>query len=75
MIKIYTIPSCTWCDEAKEYFISEKIDFEEFNVEDDMLARDEMIKKSNQMSVPVIDINGEIVVGFDEEAINELISD
>lgn len=74
MIKIYTMPTCSWCDKAKEYFISEKVDFEEFNVQDDMLARDEMIKKSKQMSVPVIDINGEIIIGFNEEAINNALS-
>lgn len=69
MIKIYTMSSCSWCDKAKEFFKSKNIEFTELNVQDDMEARDEMIKKSRQMKVPVIDINNKIIIGFDENAI------
>lgn len=69
MVKIYTTNSCPWCVKAKEFFKSENIEFQELNVQDDMNAREEMIKKSNQMSVPVLDINNNIIIGFDRPAI------
>ena len=66
MIKIYTTDSCPWCDKAKSYLKSQNLEFIELNVQDDMEARDEMIKKSRQMSVPVLDINDTIIIGFDK---------
>jgi glutaredoxin 3 len=69
MIKVYTTNSCPWCVKVKNYLKSENLEFEELNVQDDMEAREEMIKKSNQMGVPVLDINNNIVVGFDKPAI------
>ena len=69
MIKLYTTNTCPWCVKVKNYLKSENIDFEELNVQDDMVAREEMIKKSNQMGVPVLDINNNIIIGFDKPAI------
>lgn len=69
MIKIYTTDSCPWCDKAKSYLKSQNLEFTELNVQDDMEAREEMIKKSRQMGVPVLDIDGNIIVGFDKPAI------
>ena len=73
MVKIYTMPTCSWCDKAKEYLLDMGVDFEELNVADDMEARDVMLKKTKQMSVPVIEINDEFIIGFNEEKINELL--
>lgn len=70
MIKVYTTNSCPWCVKAKNYLKSKNISFEELNVADDMLAREEMIKKSKQMGVPVLDINGTVIIGFDKGAID-----
>ena len=70
MIKVYTTDSCPWCVKAKNYLKSKNISFEELNVADDMLAREEMIKKSKQMGVPVLDINGTVIIGFDKSAID-----
>ncbi len=70
MIKVYTTDSCPWCVKAKNYLKSKNISFEELNVADDMLAREEMIKKSKQMGVPVLDVNGTIIIGFDKGAID-----
>ena len=56
---------------AKEYFKKNKVAYEEHNVAEDESAREEMIKKSDQMGVPVIDINGEIIIGFDKDAIDK----
>ena len=69
MIKVYTTNTCPWCVKVKNYLKLENIDFEELNVQDDMVAREEMVKKSNQMGVPVLDINNNIIIGFDKPAI------
>ena len=60
--------------EIAEYLKSQNIDFEDLNVQEDMVAREEMINKSHQMSVPVLDINGKIIIGFDKPAILEAIN-
>jgi len=69
MIKIYTTNTCPWCIKVKNYLKSENIEFQELNVQDDMKAREEMIKKSNQMSVPLLDNNNIIIIEFDKPAI------
>ncbi|CUU45226.1 glutaredoxin family protein [Clostridium beijerinckii] len=69
MVKVYTTNTCPWCVKAKSFLKSENIEFQELNVQDDMEAREEMIKKSNQMGVPVLDINDNIIIGFDKPAI------
>lgn len=74
MVKVYSTDSCPWCDKAKKYLKSLDISFEEFNVNEDMEAREEMINKSNQMGVPVLDINGTIIIGFDKPAIDEALN-
>jgi glutaredoxin-like YruB-family protein len=68
-IKMYTTPSCTYCTKAKTYFKQNRIPFTEYNVARDMRRADEMVKKSGQMGVPVIDINGRIIVGFNQPEI------
>ncbi|MBC5630845.1 glutaredoxin family protein [Clostridium sp. NSJ-6] len=70
MVKVYTTNTCPWCDKAKSYLKSKEVEFEELNVQDDMVAREEMIKKSKQMGVPVLDVNGTIIIGFDKPAID-----
>lgn len=69
MIKVYTTDSCPWCDKAKAFLKSQNLEYTELNVQDDMEAREEMIKKSRQMGVPVLDIDGNIILGFDKPAI------
>lgn len=69
MIKVYTTHSCPWCNKVKDYLKSQNLEYTELNVQDDMVARDEMIKKSRQMGVPVLDINNNIIIGFDKPAI------
>lgn len=74
MVKVYSTNSCPWCVKAKNYLNSVNIEFEEFNVQEDMEARDEMINKSKQMGVPVLDINGTVIVGFDKNAIDNALN-
>lgn len=65
-IKIYTTPTCVYCKMAKEFFKKNNVEYQEFNVAEDDKARQEMVEKSHQLGVPVIDIDGEIIIGFDE---------
>lgn len=74
MVKVYSTNSCPWCVKAKNYLKSVGVSFEELNVQEDMVARDEMIDKSKQMGVPVLDINGTVIVGFDKNAIDKALN-
>ena len=72
-IKIYSTPTCPWCKRVKAYLDEKGIQYTGIDVSSDLAAQNEMIEKSGQMGVPVIDIDGKIVVGFDKEKINELL--
>ncbi|OGN00740.1 MAG: NrdH-redoxin [Candidatus Yanofskybacteria bacterium RIFCSPLOWO2_02_FULL_43_10] len=74
MIKIYTTPTCAYCKMAKEYFKSKNFEYEEYNVATDTAKQKEMIEKTGQFGVPVIDIDGKIIIGFDRTKINELLN-
>lgn len=70
-VKIYSTPTCTYCNMAKDFFKEKGVAYEEYNVATDLEKRKEMVDKSGQMGVPVIDIEGEITVGFDKEALSK----
>lgn len=72
-IKIYTAPGCPYCVALKEFLKEKKFEFEEVDVTKNELAAEEMIKKSNQIGVPVLEIDGQIVIGFDREKISQLL--
>jgi glutaredoxin 3 len=72
-VQIYSTPTCVYCKHAKEYFTENNVAYTEHNVATDLDARKDMIEKSGQMGVPVIDINGEITVGFDKERLAGLL--
>ena len=61
-VTIYSTPYCSYCKMAKEYFKSKNIDYQEHDVMSDVAKREEMVKKTGQMGVPVIDIDGKIVI-------------
>ncbi|MBI2054025.1 MAG: glutathione S-transferase N-terminal domain-containing protein [Candidatus Staskawiczbacteria bacterium] len=73
MVKIYSTPTCVYCSTLKEYLKSRKIDFSDLDVSKNEKDLQEMIKISGQMGVPVIDIDGEIIVGFDKERIDQFL--
>jgi glutaredoxin-like YruB-family protein len=68
-VTIYSTPTCVYCKMAKEFFSKNNVAYEERNVASDLAARKEMVDKSHQMGVPVIDIDGTVVVGFDQKTI------
>jgi len=72
-VEIYTTPTCHYCKMAKEFFQTNGVEYTEHDVLADMKAREEMVQKSGQMGVPVIFIDDEMTVGFDEEKITSLL--
>ena len=72
-VTIYTTPTCVYCKGVKEFFKEHNVVYEEKDVAQDEQAREAMIEKSGQMGVPVIDVKGNIVVGFDEGKLSELL--
>jgi glutaredoxin 3 len=72
-VTIYSTPTCHFCHAAKEFFEANHVAFTDHNVASDLTKRQEMIQKSGQMGVPVIDVGGELVVGFDEDRLRELL--
>lgn len=68
-VVVYSTPTCPYCIRAKQFLKENKIDFEDIDVSNDSAKADEMVKKSGQMGVPVLDIDGEVVIGFDKEKI------
>jgi glutaredoxin 3 len=70
-ITLYSTPSCTYCRKAKDYFRENNVPFSEYDVSRDQRRADEMVRKSGQMGVPVIDINGRIIVGFNQPEIDK----
>jgi glutaredoxin-like YruB-family protein len=72
-ITIYSTPTCVYCKMAKEFFDQNNIEYTDFNVAEDESARNEMVEKSGQMGVPVIMIDDEMTVGFDQEKIKNLL--
>jgi len=71
---IYTTPTCPYCVMAKMFLKEHGVSFVEKNVAQDRAAANEMIEKSGKMGVPTIDINGEIIVGFDRDAIKKALN-
>lgn len=72
-VEIYTTPYCAYCKMAKEYFAKNNIEYSEYDVASDIVRRQEMLDKTHQFGVPVIIIDGKIVIGFDRPKINQLL--
>jgi glutaredoxin-like YruB-family protein len=72
-IRVFSTPSCPYCVNLKQYLDEKGFKYEDIDVAEDEKAREEMISKSKQMGVPVAEINGEIVIGFDKAKIDQLL--
>lgn len=68
-VTIYSTPTCMYCHVAKQFFADNKVEYTEYNVAADLEKRKEMVTKSGGLGVPVIDVEGEVIVGFDQQAI------
>ncbi|MCX6721072.1 MAG: NrdH-redoxin [Candidatus Staskawiczbacteria bacterium] len=73
VVKIYSTPTCVYCKTLKGYFQKNKIAFEDIDVSKDEKQLQKMIKESGQMGVPVVEIDGEFIIGFDKEKIDKLL--
>ena len=73
MIKVYSTPACAYCVTLKKFLTGKGIEFENIDVSEKEESLQEMIDKSGQMGVPVIDIDGQIIVGFNKEKIVKLL--
>ncbi len=70
---IYSTPTCHYCQAAKEFLADNNIQYTEHDVATDTEKRDEMVEKTGQMGVPVIEIGDEVMVGYDEDKLKELL--
>ena len=70
-VKIYSTPACPYCIKAKKFLDDNNVSYENVDVSSDQAAAREVTEKSGQMGVPVLDIDGRIIVGFDRDAISE----
>ncbi len=73
-VKIYSTPTCMYCEMAKDFFDEKGVTYENFDVSKDLAKRKEMVEKSGQMGVPVMIIKDNVVVGFDEDRLKELLN-
>jgi glutaredoxin-like YruB-family protein len=73
-IRLFTTPICPYCFTLKRFLEEKGIEFEVVDVSVDLEAQKEMVEKTKQATVPVLDINGEFVVGFDRKRICELLN-
>ena len=72
-VRIFSTPTCVYCITLKEYLEKHDINFEYIDVSKNDKALDEMVEKSGQMTVPVIDIDGKYIIGFDKKKIDEML--
>jgi len=72
-VVIYTTPTCGYCHMAKDYFKEKGVEYEEKDVSVDAEAREEMVNKTNQMGVPVIEVGDDILIGFNKPKLVELL--
>ncbi|MCJ7450379.1 MAG: NrdH-redoxin [Candidatus Nanohaloarchaeota archaeon QJJ-9] len=72
-VKVYTTPTCPYCKKLKQWLEEEEIDYKEFNVAENREKAKEMIQKSGQQGVPQAEVDGQIVVGFRPQKIQNLI--
>jgi glutaredoxin 3 len=71
---VYSTQTCPWCHRAKDFLKKHNIEFEDKDVAEDPAARNELLQKSGRMGVPVLDIDGTIIVGFDQQAIEKALN-
>ncbi|KKR39153.1 MAG: Glutaredoxin-related protein [Parcubacteria group bacterium GW2011_GWB2_40_8] len=70
---IYSTPTCVYCKMAKEFLTEKGIEFTDYDLSVDMEKREEVVKKTGQMAVPVIEVDGEMMVGFDKDKLSSLL--
>lgn len=72
-VVVYSTPTCPYCRQVKDYLAQKGIEFTDHNVASDLEARNSMVQKSGQLGVPVIEVDGQVVIGFNRAKIDELL--
>ncbi len=72
-VTVYSTPTCPWCKKVKQFLDEHDVEYEDIDVSSDQEKAQAMIKLSGQMGVPVVDIDGEITVGYDEKTLKKLL--
>ncbi|NLN77861.1 MAG: hypothetical protein GX141_02955 [Armatimonadetes bacterium] len=72
-VTVYTTPTCPYCHQVKDYLKQKGVEFSEKNVAADLEARNAMVQKSGQLGVPVIEVDGQTIVGFNRAKLEELL--
>jgi glutaredoxin-like YruB-family protein len=72
-VTVYTTPTCPYCHQVKSYLAQKGVAFMEKDVATDLAARDEMVRKSGRLGVPVIEVDGKVVVGFNRARLEEML--
>jgi glutaredoxin-like YruB-family protein len=72
-VKVYSTPTCPFCKKVKKFLDENSVEYTNYNVADNQDKAQEMIDKSGQMGVPVIDVDGELVIGFNKDKLKELL--
>ena len=72
-VKVYSTPTCPYCHQAKDYLKQKGIEFADLNVATDLESRNAMVQKSGQLGVPVIEVDGQVIIGFNRGKLDELL--
>lgn len=72
-VKVYSTINCPWCKKVKEYLSDKQVKFKEVDLTNDEVKQKEFIEKTGQVAVPVTEINGKYIIGFDKEVIDEML--
>ncbi len=72
-VTVYSTPTCPYCHQVKDYLKQKGVEFTDLNVASDLEARNNMVQKSGQLGVPVIDVDGQMVVGFNRAKLEEIL--
>ena len=73
-VTVYSTPTCPYCHQAKDYLKQKGVEFADLNVASDLEARNAMVQKSGQLGVPVIEVNDQVIIGFNRTKLDELLS-
>jgi len=72
-VTVYSTPTCPYCHQAKDYLTSKGVAFADLNVATDLEARNAMVRRSGQLGVPVIEVDGQVIIGFNRGKLDELL--
>jgi glutaredoxin 3 len=73
-IKIYSTPTCSFCKVLKNYLSSHEIEFKEIDISNNKTQQKEVLKKAGQLTVPIVEIGKDIIIGFDKEKIDKILN-